>query len=260
MIAIRGFEVQRMRGLRNGALVVALFLFAMVPWRLTGQPGPGPMRLLAGHALFWGLAVLGYAFALHRLRFRARPAEAPAFGLMLVGLGVTLSQLLLYGRLQETASTLLISLASGVVLHRRSTLAAFQALLLAAWCAVSIHTAGWPQTATWLFDVVLAGLFAALLQRFLGRGNRALLRRLERQSQLLKANAALVRDLREAVENVQTLGGLIPICAHCKKIRNDDGFWEQVESFLRSRSELQFTHGICPDCSDRLREEMASMK
>ncbi|HWQ07907.1 MAG TPA: hypothetical protein VN436_02325 [Holophaga sp.] len=248
-----------MRELRNGALVIALFLFAMVPWRLSGKPGPGPMTLLALHALFWGLGLAGYAFLLGRLRFRVKSAEMPAFGLMLLGLGVTGSQLWIYGRLQETASTLIVSLASGVVLQRRSTLAVFQALLLTVWCTLSVHVGGWHQTATWLFDIILAGLFALLVQRLLIRWAEALVRRIERQSQLLDANTVLVGELREAVQNVQTLSGLIPICAHCKKIRNDGGYWEQVESFLNSRSEIQFTHGICPDCSEHMRAELKTL-
>jgi hypothetical protein len=260
MVTARGFEAQRMRGLRNGALVVSGFLFLMVPWRLSGLPGPGRMTLLALHGLFWGLALLAYALWLDRMRFRVKGGELPAFGLMLIGLGVTLSQLLLYGRLQETAGSLIVSLASGVVLHRRRSLAAFQALLLLAWGTLSIHLAGWSGAATWLFDVILAGLFAFLLQHLLIRSTLALLRRIERQHQLLQANAALVKNLREATENVQTLSGLIPICAHCKKIRNDHGYWEQVESFLRSRSDAQFTHGICPDCRDRVQEEFRSLR
>lgn len=259
MTAVRGLEAQRMRDLRYGALVIALFLFAMVPWRLSGNPGPGPMTLLALHALFWGLGLAGYAFLLGRFRFRVKSAEWPAFGLMLLGLGVTGSQLWLYGRLQETASTLIVSLASGVVLQRRSTLGAFQAILLAVWYTLSVHVGGWHQTATWLFDIILAGLFALLVQHLLIRWADSLGRRIERKSRLLAANAELVRELREAVQNVQTLSGLIPICAHCKKIRNDEGYWEQVESFLNSRSEVQFTHGICPECSTRVRAELKTL-
>jgi hypothetical protein len=47
---------------------------------------------------------------------------------------------------------------------------------------------------------------------------------------------------------MKILQGLIPICAHCKKIRNDQGFWTQLESYLAENSEADFTHGICPDC------------
>ncbi len=58
----------------------------------------------------------------------------------------------------------------------------------------------------------------------------------------------LTSRVNEALANVKTLEGLLPICAHCKRIRTADGAWEQIESYVRSHSEADFTHGICPDC------------
>jgi hypothetical protein len=54
-----------------------------------------------------------------------------------------------------------------------------------------------------------------------------------------------------ALANIQTLRGLIPICAGCKKIRDDRGYWDQVESYITRHSEAKFTHGICPECSHK---------
>lgn len=61
----------------------------------------------------------------------------------------------------------------------------------------------------------------------------------------------LVRELRQAVEKIRTLKGLIPICASCKKIRDDQGYWNQVEVYISEHSEAEFSHGICPDCAER---------
>jgi DNA-binding response OmpR family regulator len=58
----------------------------------------------------------------------------------------------------------------------------------------------------------------------------------------------LVSELREALAQVKTLGGLLPICSGCKKIRDDKSYWSQVESYIASRSEATFTHSLCPDC------------
>jgi AmiR/NasT family two-component response regulator len=55
-------------------------------------------------------------------------------------------------------------------------------------------------------------------------------------------------ELREALEKVKALSGLLPICSHCKKIRDDAGYWQQVEVYIRDHSEAEFSHGICPDC------------
>lgn len=55
-------------------------------------------------------------------------------------------------------------------------------------------------------------------------------------------------ELRQALQRVRTLSGLIPICMHCKNVRNDSGFWEQVETYVRQHSLAEFTHAICPEC------------
>ncbi len=62
----------------------------------------------------------------------------------------------------------------------------------------------------------------------------------------------MIDELKEALANVKTLRGLIPICASCKKIRDDKGYWSQVEVYVRDRSEAEFSHGICPDCMKKL--------
>ncbi len=60
---------------------------------------------------------------------------------------------------------------------------------------------------------------------------------------------ALVKELENALARVKQLSGLLPICAYCKKIRNDQGYWSQLETYISDHSEADFTHGICPDCA-----------
>ncbi len=55
-------------------------------------------------------------------------------------------------------------------------------------------------------------------------------------------------ELEEAMHNLKTLQGMLPICAHCKKVRDDHGYWTKIEEYVRAHSEAEFTHGICPDC------------
>lgn len=59
-------------------------------------------------------------------------------------------------------------------------------------------------------------------------------------------------DLEKALAEIKTLRGIVPICANCKKIRDDKGFWHQVESYVREHTEAEFSHGICPDCAKEL--------
>lgn len=62
----------------------------------------------------------------------------------------------------------------------------------------------------------------------------------------------LIQELREALSHVKTLSGLLPICASCKKIRDDKGYWNQLESYIASHSQAEFSHGICPECAKKL--------
>ena len=62
----------------------------------------------------------------------------------------------------------------------------------------------------------------------------------------------IIAELQEALDKIKTLKGLIPICASCKKIRDDQGYWNNVESYIKSHAEVEFTHGICPDCMKKL--------
>ncbi|MBA4390530.1 MAG: hypothetical protein C0399_06300 [Syntrophus sp. (in: bacteria)] len=70
----------------------------------------------------------------------------------------------------------------------------------------------------------------------------------------------LILKLREALSQVKALSGLLPICASCKKIRNDKGYWEQMEVYIRDHSEADFTHGICPECVQKLYPEYYKKK
>lgn len=63
-------------------------------------------------------------------------------------------------------------------------------------------------------------------------------------------------ELRKAQENIKVLSGMIPICASCKRIRSDTGYWSQVEEYITLHSEAVFSHGMCPDCMRRLYPDM----
>jgi hypothetical protein len=66
----------------------------------------------------------------------------------------------------------------------------------------------------------------------------------------------LIGELKKAIADVKTLGGLIPICASCKKIRDDQGYWEQIEVYIRDHSDAQFSHSLCPECVKSLYPEL----
>jgi len=80
---------------------------------------------------------------------------------------------------------------------------------------------------------------------------RELRARLHAGARVVRLQKALVernQELVEALKRVKQLQGLLPICSYCKKIRNDRNYWEQVDAYVASHSEAQFSHGVCPDC------------
>lgn len=68
----------------------------------------------------------------------------------------------------------------------------------------------------------------------------------------------LIVELKEAMGKVRMLNGLLPICASCKKIRNEHDHWEHLETYIRQRSAADFTHGLCPDCLAKLYPQPSS--
>jgi PAS domain S-box-containing protein len=69
----------------------------------------------------------------------------------------------------------------------------------------------------------------------------------------------LIQDLQQALANVKSLSGLLPICAGCKKIRDDKGYWSQVECYVQEHSQATFTHGLCPDCIKKYYPELGEV-
>ena len=84
------------------------------------------------------------------------------------------------------------------------------------------------------------------------RQRKVLEREIEARRKAEAQNRALITELQEALDNIKTLRGILPICAHCKKIRDDHGYWQQVETYISQHSDAQFTHGLCRECMEKL--------
>jgi len=96
--------------------------------------------------------------------------------------------------------------------------------------------------------------------------NRELIARVQAVARIKRAEDALrekkreqqelIKELQEALAEIRTLKGFIPICASCKKIRDDEGYWNQLEAYISKHTDAIFTHSICPQCAEKYRAEI----
>ncbi|MBN2467303.1 MAG: hypothetical protein JXD19_04055 [Deltaproteobacteria bacterium] len=106
----------------------------------------------------------------------------------------------------------------------------------------------------------IIGMIACYFMEYHARRNFYLMYLLEKERDKVRLGSKKlgkkVKELREAIEKVKTLSGLIPICAHCKKIRDDRGFWNQIEKYISTHSDVEFSHSLCPECVKQLYPEI----
>ena len=84
------------------------------------------------------------------------------------------------------------------------------------------------------------------------KANEQLKLQIEERKKAQVDKEKLIIDLKKALREVKTLGGLLPICASCKKIRDDKGYWNQLEDYIQKHSEAEFSHSVCPQCAKKL--------
>jgi phosphoserine phosphatase RsbU/P len=113
-------------------------------------------------------------------------------------------------------------------------------------------------------DDVVAGLDGGvdeyLVKPFDWRELRARVANGARIARLQQSLTARVEELQEALVSVRRLTGLLPMCAYCKRIRDDDDYWQKLEAYLSTHSDARFTHGICPECFEREADGLQDVK
>ena len=82
--------------------------------------------------------------------------------------------------------------------------------------------------------------------------NKQLQDEIETRKEAEEKKERLILDLQNTLQEVRTLRGLLPICSSCKKIRDDKGYWNQIEGYISDHSEAQFSHSLCPQCAEKL--------
>ncbi len=100
-------------------------------------------------------------------------------------------------------------------------------------------------------------LYTAIIETGLTNPYSLLFRKLK-QSEMQKEK--LIVGLKQALSEVKELKGIIPICSHCRKIRDDEGFWNIVEAYIEKHTAAEFSHGICPECYKKELENFANKR
>lgn len=104
------------------------------------------------------------------------------------------------------------------------------------------------------------GSFGYLIKPFDERELRAMIEVAIYRSEMEAEREQLITRLEKALAEIETLRGIIPICSVCKKIRNDTGYWEQVDAYITEHTQAKFTHGYCPDCAEKTIRELEKMQ
>ncbi|MCX5717938.1 MAG: HAMP domain-containing protein [Nitrospirae bacterium] len=104
------------------------------------------------------------------------------------------------------------------------------------------------------FDLMTANLRNITASR--DELNREIAERKLVEEALMRSN----KELEQRINEIKTLRGLLPICSYCKKIRDDKGYWQQIESYIHEHSQVEFSHGMCPACAEKAFKELEELK
>ena len=112
----------------------------------------------------------------------------------------------------------------------------------------------------WELDefITLATVLTVCLLIYSFRRVRDLKQEIVRRMEVERKQEETVRNLKEALSEIKTLEGLIPICSNCKRIRDDQGYWQQVEKYISTKTDARFSHSVCPNCMKLLYPDIAA--
>jgi len=252
-------EVPYARGTRWGTAVIGAYFLALMPLYLSARANWREWTS-TGVTFAAALVLLGVAFTLRRVPEEPGRSEQLATRAVAAVLVQVLTNILVGQSLNTTSDLMILMVALAFIVRRGPAFFAMLALSVIPWTVAAVLDHSDPQFRHWAIGMVSALLVSLVLHLHLRRMWTFQEDLVRQDRRLMEEKAALVRELEAALDSVKVLKGLIPICAHCKKVRNDKGYWEQVETYVRQRSEARFSHGICPDCLEAVREEVEQIK
>lgn len=152
----------------------------------------------------------------------------------------------------QTTNLMLLLVGCGFFFLSRRWFAILAALAVAGWAVVTLRSTAEPAWIHFGFALFMTLGMSTMIFSFRRKSQRALVSARLLEAEQRRHLEATVVELRDALEAIDTLEGLLPICASCKRIRGDEGQWEQVEAYIQHRSRASFSHGLCSDCAARL--------
>jgi hypothetical protein len=248
-------ETQFVQGYRICACFLGLFFLVLFPWRFVVAGSRPAGQFLAWEGVVLAVYYLGFAALGQRLQAWAGAVENLALFLVVGGLVNNVSLLVLLRSPDQAANFMLLLVACGLIFQSRKRFLLIQTLVASTWVVACLCFLDLSLFLSCSFPVLCACLLGVAIHLLLSRLLRAVERFWIKDQILLRQRARLVTELRVALGGIKTLEGLIPICAQCKMVRNDEGYWQQVESYIGEHSQAEFTHSLCPKCTSHLQDE-----
>ena len=253
-------RLQVLGAYRQASFWLGHFYLLITVWRVLFRHGPDRHILivesLLACAAFYGIA--SFARPLARALGHLENIALLMFLVILANNTLLVAVL----KVPQVISLFVLALVmAGAALRSRARFLLLEGVTLAVWAGACQRWLPGPWFDNFDPFMVLSGVLAGgILFGFIRNLAGTLTRLRGKDHLLLSQRSALVRDLQEALANVRTLRGIIPICSYCHKVRNDEGYWNQVETYLASHSDARFSHGICPQCLTPLQAEMEAMR
>lgn len=252
-------EVPFARGTKWGTAVIGAYFLVLVPIYYAHPVGWKEQVSLVA-VLGAGIGLLAIAWALRRPPLVPGRSERLAVLAISAILVQILVNLLLLRAWAYTADLMILVVALAFIARRSRDYYPLLAAAAVTWGVAAGMAAPQPGLARWTVNMFSATLASLVIHFHLRRMWAFQEELILKDRQLMEEKDQLVERLEVALENVKTLEGLIPICSHCRKVRNDEGFWEKVETFVGSRTSARFSHGICPECLPVVRAEVEKFK
>jgi len=245
-------------GYRIASAVLGTYYLILIPIHFVAQPpGVGPLMIVPN--LLTAAVFLGSSLGIFKKWILPSQWSLIAITCLLAPTANHLLLMGLTGRLELTSDLMLVVAAASVVSPRLKLHLIILGSCLASWVVGVLVIQPRGDSLHWGMGLLSASLVSLALHGIVSRLSLLQARLRVRDAHLAERQKRISHDLREALKNVQILRGLIPMCGHCKKIREDNGYWTKVESYIEKRSEAEFTHGVCPECETQLKREFEKL-